>query len=379
MIGTTFIGDRVKFFIHLKLASRIKNWKWCAFAVFLTVLFGVSFVGGVITNIDYYMVERLQCSVSLLGLLAFWGLGLEKRFFYQLFWKLFLFIDALLLVLVMIFGKKYNLPLSWCVISLLIQAIVTVPYYIGMFIYAFGSKQIWGEAERKPTTTRLDYPHFRWIRRKEWFKEKTGILKCFAIATIIIFFLAGIPLIIRNNRVVYPQGEPPECYEHMLKYRRTTIRELREFERLFPKYLCELDCTESNFVIEPNGTGANIAYLEPNSPVRWLLSAGLYKHYVLVMEIDIVIAKVDPETREVISPGSHDEPTFSLWEISSVSAPLVLFEKRHAWTSRKRIKTFGLNEWRRLVEAQGDFAVLEIQLKQNAPVADFELAFRNNR
>jgi len=35
----------VKFFIHLKLVSRIKNWKWCAFAVFLTVLFGVSFVG----------------------------------------------------------------------------------------------------------------------------------------------------------------------------------------------------------------------------------------------------------------------------------------------------------------------------------------------
>jgi hypothetical protein len=97
------------------------------------------------------------------------------------------------------------------------------------------------------------------------------------------------------------------------------------------------------------------------------------------MEIKLVIAIVDPWTREVVSPGSHDEPTFNLWEINSVSAPLVLSGHRRAWASQKRIETFGVDEWKRLVAAQGDFTVLGIELNQNAPIANFELVFRNNR
>jgi hypothetical protein len=359
--------------------SKIKNWKWCAFALLLTVFFGVPFVGGIIDNTDYTILERLQVSANILGLLAFWGLGLQKRVFQQLLWRLFFFIDASIFVLGMIFGKKYDVPLLWCVIFYLVLAAVTVPYYIGMFIYAFRSKQIWEETGQNSSPPYLDYPHFKWVRRKKWLRKRLGSLKWFATAAVIILCLTFIPLIIRNNRVLYPQGDPPECHEHMLKYRRTTIPELQEFERLFPNYLCDLDFSESYFVIDPNGTGQNIAYLEPNSPVTWRLSAGLHKRYLLIMEIKLVFGKIDPQTREVLSPGSHEEPTFSLWEISSVSAPLVLFEQRYVSTSRTEIETFGVNEWRRLVEAQGDFTVLDIQLNQHATTANFKLAFRNNR
>jgi hypothetical protein len=368
----------MKLSIRRTFVSHIKSWWWTGFAFFLTLLFGITFMGSVIQNTYFTMLERLQASFSVFGLLPLWALGLEKRMFQRLLWRLFFFIDASVCLLAVIFGRRYDLPLLWCVVLTVVYAAVTVPYYIGLFIYAFRSKQIWAPA-RRPRVTYPDYPHLKWARRKQWFRSKLALLKSSATAALIILCLTLIPAIVRNNRVVYShEGEPPEWHEHMLEYRRTTIPELEEFERLFPCYLCDFDYSESKLIIDPKGTGENIAYLDPNSPVKWRLSAGLHKRYLFVMEIDIVFAQIDPKTGAVVSPGSHNEPTFSLWEVRSVSAPLVMFSERHARASRDQIGTFGLDEWRRLVRANADFAALGIELSKDDPLPKFALAFRNN-
>jgi hypothetical protein len=364
-----------------KLVSQIRNWWWVAFALFLTILFTVAFIRWAIQDADLTILQRLQVSIDIVGLLALWGLGLQRPIFQKIFWRLFFFVNLIIDVSCAIFGRRYELSPLECLIVLLLFLTVAVPYYIGIFIYAFRAKHIWKERQDEPTATYLDYPHYAWIKRRLWFKKKClPLLGLYGAVALIVLCLAFVPLVIRNNRVICRHACPPESYERMLKYRRTTIPELRQFERLFPNYLLEFEFTQSNMAIDPNATRENIAYLEPNSPLKWRLSAGLHDRYLFVMETDIVFAQIDPETDEVISPGSHDQPAFSLWEVSSVSAPLVLFERRHAYpSSRTQIKTLSTDEWKRLVAAQGDFAVLGIQLKRNDPVPNFELAFRNNQ
>jgi hypothetical protein len=372
------LGGKVKSIIR-KLISQIKNWKWFAFAIFMTLWFGFPFVGGIIVNTYYPLLLRLGISVNLISLLAFWGLALQKKFFYQFFWRLFIFIDVLLFVLMLLFDPKYDLPLLWCIIILSTSVVISILWYMGLFLYAFRSKQIWEQAELKPKTIPIVYSQYKWVRRKKWLKENIGLLIWPVIVVVIILCLTFIPMIIRNNRVIHPQGNPPEFYTRMLEYRRTTIPQLPEFERLFPNYLCDMEHTISKFIFDPNNKRDNIAYLEPNSPVRWCLTAGLHKRYLLVMEIDLIFAEVDPETEEIISPGSHDEPVFSLWEVIFVEVPLKLFGERYPSTSARKIKTLTAGEWMKLVQADGDFSVLGIELNKDDPIPNFELAFRNNQ
>ena len=166
----------------------------------------------------------------------------------------------------------------------------------------------------------------------------------------------------------------------MLKYRRTTIPQLPEFERLFPNYLYDTDFTISKFIFDPNNKRDNIAYVDPNSPIRWWLTAGLHKRYLLTMKTDLVSAEIDPETEEIISPGSHEEPVFSLREVSSIfiQPRFVLFEQRYAVPKSKEVMILTADEWKKLVKAGGDFSVLGIELKKDDPIPNFELAFRNN-
>ena len=148
----------------------------------------------------------------------------------------------------------------------------------------------------------------------------------------------------------------------MLTYRRGTIPEVSEFEELFPKFHHELS-TESPQAEEQG---------------LWELSAGIYKRYVLTMEIKIEFAHLDLETKEVISAGSHEEPTFTLWEVNSVSIPVTFFTPRYASATRTLIKSFEVDTWQKLVKTKGDFSVLGIELKKDNPVLNFELAYYNN-
>jgi hypothetical protein len=364
-----------------KLISQVKNWKWFAFSIFMTLWLGFPFVGGIIVNTYYPFLLRLGLSVNVISLLAFWGLALQKKFFYQFFWRLFIFIDVLLFVLCLIFGPKYDLPLLWCIIIYATSVVFSILWYMGLFIYAFRSKQIWEQAGLKPKTKPIVYSQYKWVRKKKWLKEHTGLLIWPVIVVVIILSLTFIPMIIRNNRVIYPEGYSPYFDRHILKYRRTTIHQLPEFERLFPNYLCDTDPTISKFIFDPNNKRDNIAYRDPNSPIRWCLTAGLHKRYLFIMKTDLVYARIDPETEKIISPGSHEEPVFSLREVSSISIMprFVLFKQRYVVPKSKEVKILTADEWKKLVKADGDFSVLGIELTKDDPIPNFELAFRNNQ
>jgi hypothetical protein len=342
---------------------------------------GFTFVGDIIINAYYPLWLRLGTSVNLISLLAFWGLALQKKFFYQFLWRLFFFIEVLLFVLCFIFGPKYDLPLLWYIIIYGISVVISILWYMGLFIYAFRSKQIWGQAELKPKTIPIVYSQYKWVIRKKWLKDNIGLFIWPVIVVVIILCLTFIPMIIRNNRLICPKGYSPYLDRHILKYRRTTIHQLPEFERLFPNYLCDTDPTISKFIFDPNNKRDYIAYRDPNSPIRWCLTAGLHKRYLLIMKTDLVYGIVDPETEQIISPGSHEEPVFSLREVSSISIKprFVLFEQRYAVPKSKEVKILTADEWNKLVKANGDFSVLGIELKKDGPIPNFELAFRNNQ
>jgi len=310
------------------------------------------------------MLERFGFSFSIIGLLVFWGLAFQKKIFNSLFWKIFFFFDILLFILCIFSSTRYNLPLLWLVIMYFIGLSIHLIYYIGMFIYAFCSKQIWETYEHKSKKEYMDYPyHFKWQRKQIFYKQLLKHFSLYGGLVLIILSLTLIPIVIYNNRIIYPEGNSPEHFKNMLQYRRTNIPELKEFEQLFPKYRLE-------FYHKTN---------PPDNTVKWELVAGIYKRYLFVMQVDIVYAEVDPKTGEVITHGSHEEPTFSLWEVSPISTPYVIFGRRWAYSPhRKQIKSFDVTEWNRLVEADGDFEALGIQLKKDAPVKDFELAYSNN-
>lgn len=360
---------------HRKLGLQIKNWKWCAFAILLTLLFGSSFVAAIILNTYVTVLERLQMSVSFIALLAFWGLALQKAILRRRFWQVFFFVDSSLFVLGIIFDPEYHLPVLWIVLLFLITIAVCVPYYIGLIIYAFRSKAIW---EETVTTSSIPSPQYwskRWVRRRQVFKKCVYALRLYGVIALVLACMTLIPMIIRNNRMICPWGSPPEHFQHMLKYRRTTIPQLEQFEQLFPRFLCKLQVTETN----SNGTGSIRTDLGPGSPVKWSLFAGLHKRYLIAMETDIVLADVDPETGKIASPGAHDEPVFSLWDVKFVDAPLVVFEQRYVLVHHERIKVLTGEEWQQLVNANGDFAALGVELTKDQPIPNFELAFRNNR
>lgn len=363
--------------MHSKLVSRIGSWRWGAFAILLTLVIGVLFIGRTISNTYWNLLGRLQISVGILTLPAFWGLALRRRILSRLFWRFLFFVNAVLLVLWLIFGKRHDLPLRWCITIHVINAMILIPFWVGLLIYAFGSKHIWEHGNHRLGIPPVVYHHDRIFRKEDMLRRFTQSLKFPVMILSIFLVLTFGPVVIRNNRIAYPTGCPPEQFETLFNYRRTTIPQLKEYERLFPNHLCALEYSEADVFVDPND---GLHYADPNSPVIWRLSAGLYGRYLIMMETKIVFAEVDPDTGVITSPGSHEEPEFSLWEVLSVtiSPKFVLFGHRYASVSRDRIRILTADEWEELVEADGDFSVLGIELKKNRPVPSFERACWNN-
>jgi hypothetical protein len=371
----------------------------------MTLYFWASFIVAIICNAYLTLPERLGISIGIVSLLAFWGLALQKRIFSRLFWQLLFCVDVLLLGQYVVYGQKPDFPSLWWLIVYVISMLINIPYFIACFIYAFRSRHIWEGGEPKPEIAPVIYPHDRKFRRKELLARYLRTLTVVIGTSLIILCLTFGPIIIRNNRVCYPEEYSPRYIEHILEYRRTTIPQLEVFERLFPNYLYVFEYGGTRFMPDPNDdiyyTDSNLPgefyasvgprsiywtddddayYADPNSPVKWRLSAGLHRRYLMVMETDIVFAEMDPETKEAITPGSHEEPVFSLWEVRdvSISPKFVIFRERFALAVREKVKTFTKDEWEKLVEADGDFGVLGIELKKNDPVPDFDRACWNN-
>ncbi len=196
--------------------------------------------------------------------------------------------------------------------------------------------------------------------KKEKFSYLCGVFLAILIGISVLF----VPIWISKHRVMHPTDlKSPERLQYMLEYRRERIPEIREYEKLFPNYLCEFKSIKGFFA---------------SGDADWEFTAGIYDRYVMVMNIEIEFGKRNPETGEIEDPGSHQQPEFSLWEVTRVKSPENASEYWYPKVTKRKIQSIPTNTWKRLVETNGDLSVLGIELVRDDPVPNFSLAFRNN-
>jgi hypothetical protein len=121
-----------------------------------------------------------------------------------------------------------------------------------------------------------------------------------------------------------------------------------EFNRLFPDAF--------NTISYYNGLAG-----KPN----WYSKAGLHRRYVLKMEVEI---ELDSARTDIRSTGL---PRLYLYEFTNIS-----FRSNGAPRIQgQQLATLSSDDWRRLVDAHGDFRGLGITLETNKPVEGFEEAW----
>lgn len=117
-----------------------------------------------------------------------------------------------------------------------------------------------------------------------------------------------------------------------------------EFDRLYP------------------GADHSIGYYTgTHGPPTWSSTVGLHGRYVLSCRCGITLNRT--RTRVV----AWGEPTFYLKEVTRVQA---LDGGQTSISSGEQVK-FGLGQWRKVVEADGDLRVLGIEVKTDSPVPGF--------
>lgn len=335
---------------------RIWHIFWLVFSIAFTVVFGGSWIWGIIKNAPATIPGTFVSATNVFGLIALWGLGLQRRFLERRFWLCFFVIDVAATVLQIFFGRAYYIIPPVIVATAWSMQIL---YHIGIFAYAFCSKHIWQSSGKH--SPQADITDDAGVLPQ---RNPHHLRKLIVGPGLIILALTLAPVIIHNNRTVCPAAQFPEFYQPMLEHRRKQIPQIVEFERLFPNYLIEF------YAGEPGTIG----------DARWQFTAGLYGRYLMEMNIDVVFGQRDPDSGQIISPGSYSDITFNLREVDDISvSPFVLFPPRQAYPRQTTlIDSFGLDKWKQLVASSGDFGALGIQLKRDEPVPDFELAFRNN-
>lgn len=339
-----------------KLIMTRRIW-WITCAAVFTLLFGGIFISGIITNSDVSILGRFFCAINIFGLLAFWGLALQRGFLGKKFWQCFFVVTIAVDVLYRFFGPQhYHFP----VVLVVIGELLDMFYLAGEFVYAFYSKRIWQEYDKH-----ID-KYYDTYTISTWYDEKFNRwLKLGIVPIVTILTLALIPEIVYNNRALYAclKHNSHEYYQPMLEHRRKSIPEICEFEQLFPNYDCHFHYDA------PDIKGDAI----------WEFTAGLYERYLVQMDIDIVFGKRDPDSGEITSPGSHSDIKFSLWEVSKVSVPpFALFSPRILHVFPKELNTISPEMWKLLVATSGDLSVLDVELKRNEPVPNFKFAYPNN-
>ena len=98
-------------------------------------------------------------------------------------------------------------------------------------------------------------------------------------------------------------------------------------------------------------------YEEPDA-AQWFTETYFGGRYELVMQVDVRIDRQSGEVAEV-----RGEPQFSLGEIYRIEGRGASYGNWHQ---------FGAEEWEAVVEADGDFSVLGIQIDLENPVDGFE-------
>ena len=64
--------------------------------------------------------------------------------------------------------------------------------------------------------------------------------------------------------------------------------------------------------------------------------------------------------------------------MTGVKIPENASEYWYPEVTKRKIQTINTDTWKRLVEANGDFSVLGIELVSDDPIPNFSLAYRNN-
>ncbi len=352
----------------------VKNWWWFIYAVAVTLTLIAAFVFEFIQNSEITFLWQLGMSFNFVSLLAFYGLGLEKPFLNKFFWRFLFFFQIFISIIYTFVDYRYhsnnrNYP-PWYIAIGIIYTVFFILYYVGFFNYSFKSAQIWQTPEdsNSPETA---YPN----SRKNRIKRFKNAVKQDSLVCAVIICLTFIPFIIQNNRHIHTYSQYPENEKQLFDYRKQTIPELRDFDRLFPNYTYELS---HDLPFNMNNL-KNEYVFDPNSSGKLELMAGLDNQYLLVMDVEIVFAYIEPGTGKVLYPGSNKEPKFSLWLVDEVSVPWTIFEERFAHPYKRSFKKLSSEEWKRLVDANGDFSAIGINLDKNSPVPNFKYAYRNNR
>jgi len=96
---------------------------------------------------------------------------------------------------------------------------------------------------------------------------------------------------------------------------------------------------------------------------EWNSKVGLHERYILTMQFKIEL----DDTRTKIS--KFEEPRFHLAEIESVS-PQSNGTYGIKYSTQQR---FGIAEWQRIVENNGDFSAIGVTLEKDKPVSGFSM------
>jgi hypothetical protein len=128
--------------------KRIK-W-WLLFAGVFSLLYCWGVTRGILTHKPISTLDFIQVVVNGIGAIAIWGLGLRKRVLWQKLWRLIFGFDLLILFLTWIFPGSTKQE-RHIISEIYIVLVLALPYYSGMFIYAFRSRAIWHPGEVNPS------------------------------------------------------------------------------------------------------------------------------------------------------------------------------------------------------------------------------------
>ena len=130
------------------LLTANKNGWWIAIALLFTIAYviGVSF--GIAKRSPITSLGFIQTVCNGLGIRGLWLLALRLKPFPRLFWRVFLAFDVTVLALTFVFPASPH-PHVPPVILWSLALLFYVPYYAGLFFYAFRSETIWQSTEAK--------------------------------------------------------------------------------------------------------------------------------------------------------------------------------------------------------------------------------------
>ncbi|HUS10586.1 MAG TPA: hypothetical protein VMZ30_08985 [Pyrinomonadaceae bacterium] len=134
-------------------------------------------------------------------------------------------------------------------------------------------------------------------------------------------------------------------YDLSIAYGKQSIPIVMEFHRLFGDAVSSISYY----------TGE---YGDP----EWNSKVGLYGRYILTMQFKI---ELDDTRTKIIR---FAEPRFHLVEVESISPQA---NGTHAITYGRQQVRFGIAEWQKLLEGNGDFSVIGVTLEKDKPVDEF--------